>query len=240
MLLCLGQSCSTAPKTPENPPAAGFDLEHSDAQAMRIADSVMMAMGGRGAWDSTNVIQWNFFGSRTLTWDKKAGKVRIEIPSDSVMMALDLNTRAGVVTQKGVALTQPDSLKAMLESAYQIWVNDSYWLVMPFKLKDSGVTLTYVKADTALGKSADQLQLTFKGVGVTPDNKYYVWVDRDSRLVSKWAYFPKATDPEPRFTGVWTNYSRHGKILLSSGRGPRGMENIAVMDQAPEGFFEGK
>jgi hypothetical protein len=28
------------------------------------------------------------------------------------------------------------------------WINDAYWLVMPWKLQDPGVTLSYVKTDT--------------------------------------------------------------------------------------------
>jgi hypothetical protein len=29
-----------------------------------------------------------------------------------------------------------------------LWINDAYWLVMPWKLQDPGVTLSYVKTDT--------------------------------------------------------------------------------------------
>ena len=45
---------------------------------------------------------------------------------------------------------------------------------MPFKLKNSGVTLKYLGDTTATkdGKPADVLQLTFEGMGVTPDNKH--------------------------------------------------------------------
>ena len=48
------------------------------------------------------------------------------------------------------------------------WINDTYWLVMPFKLKDSGVTLKYVgDGKTQAGDDADVLAMTFKNVGVT-------------------------------------------------------------------------
>ena len=62
-----------------NPPAEGFNLEGSDAEAMIIADEVMAAMGGRKAWDETRHIAWNFFGARELVWDKWTGDVRIDI-----------------------------------------------------------------------------------------------------------------------------------------------------------------
>jgi hypothetical protein len=40
------------------------------------------------------------------------------------------------------------------------WINDS-WLVMPWKLQDPGVNLTYVKDKLPSGTTVDILQLTF-------------------------------------------------------------------------------
>jgi len=109
---------------------------------------------------------------------------------------------------------------------------------MPFKLKDSGVTLTYEGEEaTEDGKPADKLKLTFEGVGRTPQNMYYVWVDKESRLVSQWAYYPSADAEEPRFTMPWLEYNQHGDILLSRSRGQSNMENIMVFDELPESVF---
>jgi hypothetical protein len=50
---------------------------------------------------------------------------------------------------------------------------------MPWKLQDPGVNLTYVKTEQLPnGTTADILQLTFNAVGVTPENKYWLYVDR--------------------------------------------------------------
>ncbi|MBL7808460.1 MAG: hypothetical protein JNN28_11620, partial [Saprospiraceae bacterium] len=72
------------------------------------------------------------------------------------------------------------------------------------------------------GAASDLLQLTFANVGVTPDNKYQVWVDKKSRLVTQWAYFEKYTDEKPVITNAWSGYVNVGKILLSTERGSRG------------------
>ena len=102
---------------------------------------------------------------------------------------------------------------------------DSYWVFMPFKLKDSGVTLKYSgKSETADGKPADVLELTFKDVGRTPENKYHVYVDEDSRLVTQWDYYENASDPEPRFQMPWQNWQKQGGIMLSADRGERARE----------------
>ena len=47
---------------------------------------------------------------------------------------------------------------------------------------------------TADGRAADVLELTFAGVGDTPQNKYHVWVPRDSGLVEQWAFCSTAAD----------------------------------------------
>ena len=62
-----------------NPPAEGFDIEGSSPVAVIFADQVMNSMGGREKWDNTNVLYWNFFGARTLLWDKANNRVRVDI-----------------------------------------------------------------------------------------------------------------------------------------------------------------
>jgi hypothetical protein len=109
---------------------------------------------------------------------------------------------------------------------------------MPYKLKDSGVTLKYKgEATTDDGKPADLLQLTFKNVGVTPQNKYDVWVDKQSGMVTQWAYYVNSSDPEPKFKLPWANWTQHGKIMLSGDRGARQLTEIAVYDQVPASAF---
>ncbi|MCB0576642.1 MAG: hypothetical protein KDC61_18940 [Saprospiraceae bacterium] len=231
-------SCS--PKL-ANPPASGFNSAGSDAQAVRIADEVMAAMGGRKAWDDTRCISWNFFGSRTLLWDKQAGMCRIEWQKRPLKVIVDLNKGSGKVWIDGAEQSQPDSLAKYLEIGKKVWINDSYWLLMPFKLKDSGVTLKYLgESATDAGTTADLLQLSFQNVGVTPDNKYHVWVDKKTRLVSQWAYFEKFGDEKPRIVNPWSDYKRYGGILIAGSRGESRppLTPIEVMDAPPPGAFE--
>lgn len=222
----------------ENPPAEGFDLAGSDTAAIEIADKVMQAMGGRSAWDSTRYLSWNFFDIRSLLWDKQTGNVRIEVPGDSAVYLINIKEDTGSVMKKGRKITHPDSLAKYVEEGKKIWVNDSYWLVMPFKLKDTGVTLTYMGEDTLqAGGQADVLELQFEDVGFTPDNKYHVYVDKDEHLVKQWAYFPQAGMDTPRFITPWADYKKYGSILLSGDRGERDISNIQVMERVPDTAF---
>ena len=105
---------------------------------------------------------------------------------------------------------------------------------MPYKLKVSSVTLSY----RGVGKTEDALELTFKEVGVTPQNKYAVWVDKESHLVPQWGFYPKVTDAEPRFTGPWSNWQRPGAILLCNERGKGQHTDVAVFDELQRSVFE--
>ncbi len=228
---------SAAPMADVNPPAEGFDLQNSDPEAIEIADKVMQSMGGRQAWDNTRYLSWNFFGSRHLIWDKQLGKVRIEFPEGDIYL-VDINHQTGKVLKNGVEVTHPDSLKNELSKAERIWINDSYWLVMPFKLKDSGVTLKY----QGIGNSDDGtpshiLKLTFKDVGVTPQNMYLVYVDTASNLVNQWAFYRNADQDSANFVRPWGNYQEYHGILLSDHRGERNLSDVQVHEMLPPEVF---
>ncbi len=226
----------TACQKTENPPMPGFDRENSDARAIEIADRVMEAMGGREAWDQTRYITWNFFGRRRHLWDKWSGDVRIEAGNRLILM--NINTKKGRVWIDGEEVTHPDSLAKYLDYGYRAWVNDSYWMFMPYKLKDTGVTLKYLGEGTMQnGRKADILQLTFSNVGVTPQNKYHVYVDQKTGLVGEWAYFPEASDDSAAFHTPWNHWQRYGRILLSDDRGQRKHADIAVFSELPDSLF---
>lgn len=222
-----------------NPAAEGFDLANSDPAAVELADSIMEAMGGWENWNNTRFISWNFFGNRNLIWDKKDERVRIESLKDSITYLVDLKTLAGKVWVKGQAITEPDSLNKMLRQGKSIWINDSYWLVMPFKLKDSGVTLKYLGEDTLLsGDRCNVLQLTFNNVGDTPQNKYHVYVDLTDNLVKQWAYYNNAGQDSANFIRPWDNYKTYGGILLSADRSDGGgPKDVTVHDDIDEKIF---
>ena len=121
-----------------------------------------------------------------------------------------------------------------LSKGKEIWMNDSYWLFMPFKLKDTGVTLTYLKEGmTKTGELSDVLKLTFKEVGVTPNNAYWVWVSKDQNLIKQWAYFKHFSDSLPQFVSPWDDYEEYGEILLAKGRGWRNLTEVAVLYSVP-------
>ena len=238
LLACGEQPASNTAPEEENPPAEGFDQEGSDKEAVRWADAVMRAQGGRQNWEDTRYIGWTFFGRRNLLWDKETGRVRIEVPEKNTVYLINVQQDTGRVMMEGRELTDPAQLKEAIDKGKQIWVNDSYWLVMPFKLKDSGVTLTYAGSDTMPGgKDAEVLEMRFKEVGYTPENKYRVYVDPADSLVKAWAFYQKVEMDTPNFITPWQNYQQYGNLKLSGDRGERQLSNIQVSQQVDEELF---
>ena len=222
----------------ENPAAPGFNAADSDPRAIEIADQVMQNLGGRAAWDDTRFLTWSFFGSRRTVWDKHTGDIRVEGVDRETeapyLILMNIHSRQGRAWSNGQEITDPEALDKMLDRGEAIWINDGYWMFMPYKLKDSGVTLLYLGEGEMLdGRAAETLQLTFQEVGRTPENKYQIYVAKDSGLVEQWDYFSQAEDPEPRFQNPWHNWRRYGEILLSDNRGERGHTDIAVFTELP-------
>ena len=221
----------------ENPPMPGFNSAGSDARAIEIADAVMEALGGRENWDNTRYLSWGF-GRDEQVWDKWTGDFRFQ--RDSLVVLMNVNTKEGRAFVNGEELADPEEA---LQTAYRAWVNSGYWFLMPYKLKDTGVTLKYLgEGTTEDGRAAEIIELTFDNVGLTPQNKYRIFVDKETNLVSQWQYFREATDEEPAFTRPWGNWKRYGKIMLSDHRGegrngPFVLPNIGAYDSLPAEVF---
>jgi hypothetical protein len=232
-LLLVAAFNSSAFAQPQN-----FIEKDSDAKAIKIANDVMKASGGKKNWDATHFISWNFFGSRKLIWDKYTGNVRIENVKNDTKILVNINNLKGKIFKNGAEMTNPDSLAKYLEEGKNIWINDSYWLVMPFKMKDPGVTLKYISEDTTQkGVKADIVRLTYKGVGVTPNNAFNVWVNKKTHLVDQWSFYREANQPKSNFVHTWDDYQTFGKIKLSGTRGERKITGIRVFNYIPASVF---
>ncbi len=238
LLLLIVLSPGALAQSGDNPPMEGFNAAGSDARAIEIADAVMKSMGGRKNWDNTRYLSWGF-GNDEQVWDKWTGDFRYQ--RDSLVVLMNVNTKEGKAYADGKEVADNEEI---LAGAYRAWVNSGYWFLMPYKLKDSGVTLKYLgEGETEEGKAADILQLTFENVGLTPQNKYHVFVDKETSLVSQWQYFSEASNAEPSFTRPWGNWKKYGNIMLSDFRGEgRGgdfiLPNVGAYDSLPEGVFE--
>lgn len=226
-----------------NPAAPGFDQSGSDNKAIMLADSVMKYHGGRKAWDEARFIHWDFFGARTLTWDKHKRRVRIDAPKDNTVYLLDYSGEelTGRIRKLGDEVSDPEALATGLKRAYSMFINDAFWLVHQFKLKDDGVTLKYggqSQLDPQVGRPSYIIDQTFSGVGDTPGNRYRLFIDKVTYRINTWQFFRDAADTEPAIETPWKGYLPYGDILLSGDRGERfQLTEISVKKKMNERVF---
>lgn len=234
LLACLPLFSSACRSRGEAGPPSGS----TDARALAVVERVEARLGGREAWERTRYLSWRFMGKRRHVWDKRTAALRLE--EDERVVLLDLDSGEGRVFDRGVELLDPTERSRALEKARAAWVNDSYWMFMPYKLRDPGVRLAYDGVEVlADGRVADVLELSFEAVGLTPHNRYRVFVGRDSDLVLAWSYFERASDPEPKFTLPWAGWTRFGDIWLATDHGKPSDWEIRVPRELPDAVFEG-
>lgn len=217
-----------------------------DPRAVALAERCLEAMGGRSALEATRFLRFDFFGFRTHHWDRHTGRHRLEGQGrDGVRYVVlqNLDSREGRVWLDGEEVAGEEAAKR-LEAAYGAWINDTYWLLMPYKLLDPGVNLEAAGEETVDGVVYDKVKLTFDGVGLTPGDTYWAYLNRETGLMDRWAYhlqgWEAARAPQH---WQWLDWQRYGNIMLSSLRrdpesgDERTLGSIAVFEVLPDAVF---
>ncbi len=188
-------------------------------RAEQIADQVMDALGGKRAWDGLRGLRWSFGVSvndsvkseRRHAWDRTTGQHRVEGVNRAgqkyVIFHTVGDTTQGAAWVDGVAI-EGDSLHKLVKRAEALWINDTYWMLMPYKLRDPGVTLAWAGDTTLENHHYDRIALSFANVGMTPGDHYWVWVDRSDRRVTRWDMVLEGDTPPPA-TYSWEGWEQH-------------------------------
>ena len=179
----------------------------SDVQAIALVDEMTNAMGGPTQWEQMRFLRFDWVVERegkTVAhvrhlWDRYQGRYRVEWESregKKLVALFNVHTRAGRVFVEGEPARDDDKQK-YLDQAYGRFINDSYWLLMPWKLKDPGVKLEYVGETQLDGQTYDLLHVSFESVGLTPGDHYWAYINRRTRLMDRWAYFLQSYEGTP-------------------------------------------
>lgn len=193
-----------------------------------MARSLADAMGGQATWDSLPYVRFDFVVARdgkeiarfNHWWDKSRGRCRVEGPDEkgrTVCAIVNLSDRKGKTFTDGLADTDSSNIANILQMGYERWVNDTYWLMMPFKLRDPGTHLKYASAKRGEADAEhDVLELTFDpGVGLTPKDHYWLFVNRKSHLLDRWEYVLQDMKG-PAQEATWEEWVRVGPVRLST------------------------
>jgi hypothetical protein len=242
---------ATPATTKPAPPAMG----KADAHAAAVAKELTDAMGGQSSWDNLPYFRFDFVAVRDGKemarfqhwWDKKNGRCRVEGPDDQghrVVAIFNLGDKRGISFTDGVPDADAATVKARIQNGYERWVNDTYWVMMPFKLRDPGTNLKYDRVQKGpQGEAWDVLELSFDAnVGLTPQDHYWLFVNQKTHLVDKWEMLLTGSKPPPS-AASWESWTQVGTVRLSLLRRFEGrpvmlrFENAATPDHFDESVF---
>jgi len=248
------QNCKTTSDNPaSNLGHPQFDASKSDSKAIQIADEVMVALGGKENYEAISYLSFHFVATRGDTqvsdwrhdWDRRKNNYRVEGTTrngDHLLAVFNLDTRDGGAFKNGQKMDGEEKIQ-LLKRAYGRYINDTFWLLMPFKLKDAGAVLKSDGMQEVNEIQYDVLRLSYAdSVGLTPRNIYRVFVDPATRLVHRWEYYEKAgATPSASW---WEKWSESGGIKLAQERVFESSNrrllftNIIVAREVDEKIFE--
>lgn len=222
-----------------------------DGEAARVFARVLDSIAPNDGWARTRYLAFErISGSgvrRIHRWDRYEGRYWLRAPvGDEELVALfnvNAPTEGERIWLDGERVTDEARSDSLATRAHAWFINDTYWLVFPFKWADPGVTTRYLGEMEEWGERWEVVELTFDNVGLTPQNRYRAFVAPESGMFELWQHYRNAEDEEPRFTNRWTDWRPYGPILLSSRRegedGEVGVyfENLAASTDVPPGAF---
>ncbi|UAM96662.1 hypothetical protein K8354_09950 [Polaribacter litorisediminis] len=142
--------------------------------ANALAHKILKAINHE-AYQNTTFLEWSFGGRRSFKWDKKKHIAAVSWESFRVNLhTKDIDKSTVFFDGEKQEITD----EKIVKRAWDIFNNDSFWLVAPHKLFDKDVIRTLQKVD---GK--DALHVKYMSGGSTPGDSY-LW-ELDSAFVPK-------------------------------------------------------
>lgn len=232
--LGVGFVSSISHELPEVEPSG--DSGAADALAREI-----MAAVNADAWERTGAVSWVFRGEHEHLWDRERGLARVawEADGEEVTAWLDLGSadpvsgypRRFAVRRDGAELGDA-AAEELSRTAWELWVNDSFWLNPLAKLFDPGTERAVVELPEEArttdagdaGESLRGLLVTYTSGGVTPGDSYLWIVGEDGRPVA-WRMWTEAV-PVGGLTVTWDDWQTLDTGAVVSGRHalPLGLE----------------
>jgi len=235
-------SSSFAQKTP-----SADDLAH------RTVD----LLGGGGALERARYFSFTFkveknkeVASFPQQWDRVTGDYHVKgRRPDGLPFEATINVKTGAVhgTIEGRAAGSPDELKKLFQFAYERYVSDTFWLLMPLMMLDPPFQRVYDgPRNDSCGHTWDLLKLTVEvKPGNPPAGVYWPWISRDTGMVEEWDMKPAGLKADqPPIEVIFYDYRRVAGLLISLRREMRGLnqsvrfDDLVILPETPKGAFK--
>ena len=137
-------------------------------EADRLAEKMLEAIKHKN-YLNTRYLEWSFMNQHHYKWDKKRQIVTIQW--DKYIVDLNIqNPKESTVLLNNTAITT-NSKVAIIKKAEAYFNNDSFWLIAPHKIFDTGTERSIVE----LEDNSKALLVHYNSGGNTPGDSY-LWI----------------------------------------------------------------
>lgn len=141
--------------------------------AEKLVDRMWTSLN-KDAYDSTRYISWKFAGIHHWFWDKELNLVRGVWGDVDVVFNADQPEQNKVVVN-GKPLKGAEAMDEV-RKARDMFYNDSFWLIAPFKARDPGTSRKLVNSNDGQG-----VLVEYSSGGATPGDAYLWHLDDEGR-----------------------------------------------------------
>lgn len=155
-------------------------------EAEELADEMLSSLN-KEAFDTLKYIGFTFREKNSYQWDLENNTVTVEWDEQSIF--LDLNRGK-------------ESFNLLEYKAYKFFINDTFWLIAPFKVRDDGVIRSTV--DLSVGRG---LLVTYTSGGETPGDSY-LWIIDEKGFPVAWKLWTSNV-PIGGLKFTWEGWTNH-------------------------------
>ena len=209
--------------------AASSVLAQKLPSADDLARRTINAMGGTTALERARYVSFTFkvekdkkeVASFPQRWDRATGDYHVSARRpDGIAFEATINVNTGAVrgTIQGREVTSADEKKKLFQFAYERYVSDTFFLMMPLMMLDPPFARAYdgPRSDTN-GHTWDLLKLTVEvKPGNPPAGVYWPWINRETGLVDEWDMLPAGlVAGQPPIEVRFSDYRKIAGLLIS-------------------------
>lgn len=209
------------------------------AEAEALTDKMLEGVGA-AQWIQTGAVRWTFPRGHEHLWDRTRNFARVRWSGNEVL--INLGTRKGVARVDGRPVSGTDKSE-LLEKAWALWANDSYWLNPVVKVRDEGTTRELVTMEG--GERG--LLVTYGAGGVTPGDAYLWMIDAKTGRPTGWKMWVSIIPLggmefdweqwQQLPTGAWIAAGHDGLFDVQL-EGIEGARTLSELEPGPDPFAE--